>query len=125
MDEEIWRWISGFEGIYEVSSHGRIRSTARDVFCGPYGGMRAVESRILSTHGRPGQRLRAQLSDGSGRELTVAVHRVVAETFIPNPLGWFYVLHGPGGRHDNSVGNLRWSSMADLRRLRDTKGRYR
>ncbi len=50
---------------------------------------------------------------GSGKNRLVAVHRLVAEAFIPNPEGKRTVNHKNGIRHDNWVGNLEWNTYSE------------
>lgn len=53
------------------------------------------------------------LSDGKGKTVSVATHRLVAETFIPNPENKKQVNHIDGNRMNNHVSNLEWASRAE------------
>lgn len=96
---EEWRPVVGFEGIYEVSSCGRIRRVAN--------GHGAVAGRMLSPNPNKKGYLRACLCrDGKAKQ--GRVHTLVAEAFIgPRPEGC-EVDHIDGNRQNNHVSNLRW-----------------
>src|SRR5690606_17605322 len=101
----------GYEGLYEVSSFGRVRSLDRQVrrpHTGPY--LKPGRILKLGTH-RQGYRLAYLAREGSER--AVKVHRLVAEAFIPNPQNKPCVLHGRNGVSDNSVQNLRWGTQSE------------
>jgi len=105
-----WVPIPGYEGLYEVSTEGEVRSLSRLV---KNGGRRnfITPTRLMSlAAGNDYGHLHTTLTDANGRSRKHWVHRLVAITFIPNPMGYPYVLHGPGGKHDNSVANLRWGT---------------
>ena len=85
MEKEIWRPIKGYEGLYEVSNLGRIRSLDRMIIQ-PDGVKRLWKGRIRKpikdTRENKGY-LRVELSkDGILKKF--AIHRLVAQTFIPN-----------------------------------------
>src|SRR5690606_24954075 len=111
VSEEEWRPVVGYEGLYEVSSLGRVRSLDR---WRRGKGRSSVWSpgRVLKPGVHPAGYLRVALFK-SGVKTQDSVHRLVAEAFIPNPQNLPNVLHGPGGASDNSVGNLRWGTQSD------------
>jgi len=113
MKHTLWRPIEGFEGLYEVSDEGQIRSLERRVRSGQRGGFRTVGERILVANvANKNGHLRVGLRK-DGRTIPMWVHRAVAKAFIPNPEGHPYALHGPGGPADNRVSNLRWGTHSD------------
>jgi hypothetical protein len=87
---EIWKEIEGYEGLYQVSNEGRIRSKRRIKIQGDYNGYKKV-----------------RLSKKS-RQLTKQVHRLVAKAFIPNPNNKPMVNHKDLNRSNNNVNNLEW-----------------
>lgn len=99
--EEIWKDVAGWEGIYQVSSFGRIRRlTTR-------GGRPLTEPRILKEkhdgHGYP------QITLSKGKSIKYKhIHRLVAESFIPNPNNLREVNHKDENKKNNRVENLEW-----------------
>ena len=102
---EYWLPVAGHEGDYAVSSFGRIRSLARtiDTVRGP----RRIPERILTPSG-PVYPIVTLPGRGS-----VAVHTIMAETFLgPRPAGQ-QVLHRNGEKRDCWIGNLRYGSPGE------------
>jgi len=116
---EQWRDVVGYEGHYEVSDLGRVRSVDR-VIKHPRGGSKR-KSRIMRCRlNRPNGYLKLDLRKDGVRQL-VAVHRLVAAAWIgPCPDGQ-QVRHGLGGHLDNSVDNLSYGthSQNELDKRRD------
>ena len=88
-----WQPIRGYEGRYEVSDQGQIRKLDGTII-GQY----------KNSHGYPLARL-------SGPRKEVKVHRIVAETFVPNPDGLPFVNHIDCVRDNNSASNLEWCTQ--------------
>lgn len=97
---EIWKDIKGFEGCYQISSLGRVKSLARNG--SPYGENIRKLSRTKDGY------LKVRLF-GNGKDVTTRVHRLVAETFIENPDNKETVNHIDGNKENNSVENLEWA----------------
>lgn len=107
---ERWLPVVGFEGYYEVSDQGRVRSLDRVVF--RLGGEMKLRGRVLSPSTGTGGHLSVALSL-SGQVTSRKVHRLVAEAFINN-LGEFpCVLHWDDNPANNRVENLRWGDFSD------------
>lgn len=107
---EQWKDIEGYEGFYQVSNCGRVKSLARET--------NAViqmntEDRIkkASQKGKDGY-LTVQLYKNNTAK-SVYVHRLVAESFIPNPLKKKTVNHKNGNKQDNRVENLEWMTYKE------------
>lgn len=110
--QERWKSVVGYEGFYEVSDCGRVRSVDRIIEARDGRRIPCV-SRILSPgNGGPGSPyLRVSLTRNS-KSKTLLVHRLVLESFVgPSERGW-EGCHGNGVPTDNRLVNLRWDSSA-------------
>lgn len=106
-DDEEWRDIPGYEGLYQASTKGRIRSLDKIVERPPKG-----------PYFRPGQIFQPNIKRSSGyarvtlrkdgKEWRGGVHQLIALTFLPNPDNKPYVDHINTIRTDNNVKNLQW-----------------
>lgn len=104
---ERWRDIIEFEGLYQSSNLGGVKSLDR-VMSHWRGGTSKLKGRILRPT-RCGPYLSVTLWK-DGIQTTMMVHRIVAEAWLgPCPDGQ-EVCHGPNGQLDNSVSNLRWDT---------------
>ena len=106
MRNEIWKPIKGFEGSYEVSTLGNVRSVDR-VIVYPNGGKRLRKGRELSqaTNAR-GYKCVVLCTQKTRKDYTV--HRLVAQTHIPNPQNLPCVNHKDEITTNNNVNNLEW-----------------
>lgn len=105
-----------YEGLYQVSSFGKVRSLDREIFVPSSGKYREYISR------RKGKLLRQQ-TDGHGRywvnlskdgKVRVSrVHRLVAEAFIPGASPDLEVCHNDGNNQNNMISNLRWDTHTE------------
>lgn len=127
---EEWRPVVGYEGLYEVSDAGRIRSLDREVplrirlsdrpsgerrFSDGPKGTKQVQGRIISGDTMRGYHRCTLYAHAKGSRKSV--HRVVAEAFLPDPgppppIGYWTVNHKDGNKANNRVSNLEWMSCA-------------
>lgn len=108
--QEIWKSVHNYEGYYEVSNLGRVRSVDRIIFR-KNGTKLPLKSHILPQQQYYGNsiipRLRVNLCK-NGVNKVFNVHRLVAEAFIPNPNNLPQVNHKDENPLNNNVNNLEW-----------------
>lgn len=108
---EEWRTIPGYEGTYEVSDRGGLRSLDRSVIY-PNGMVKPIRGRVMYPSVNQDGYLHASLFKG-GLGKTVTMHKLVALAFLPAPrVGAGEVCHGDGNRQHNWVSNLRWDTRS-------------
>lgn len=106
---EDWLSVVGFEGVYEGSNLGRVRSLDRMVKRGS--GSMAISGRVMSPS-EAGKGYRKVALCSSERQVHRYVHEMVLEAFVsPRPLGQESA-HGNGKRDDNRLENLRWDTRS-------------
>lgn len=108
MNTEKWLSIRGYEGFYEVSDMGRVRSLDRTVYFRNNSGQRDYKGKILKQKYHNGYPIVNLLRNKNCD--TKAVHRLVAETFLPRIEGKNWVNHKNGIKSDNRVCNLEWTT---------------
>lgn len=110
---EVWKDIPDYEGIYQASNLGRIRTAEGKTTSNARCGARRWKSRILKGRGdnyKTGKRV-SLWKDGQVKDWLVA--RLVAMTFLGLPPNGFTVNHKDGNRFNNNVKNLEWLSLGD------------
>lgn len=106
MVKEIWKPVVGFEGLYVVSSAGRVKSIERDV-PHSFNKVQHIPERILTPiNNSAGYYYVSLCKEGVIRR--ILVHRIVAEAFIPNPFGLPFINHKDENPANNAVDNLEW-----------------
>lgn len=112
--EEKWRAVIGYEGLYEVSNLGNIRSVDK-VSRMPCNGERAtkvVKGKLLKPYESGNGYFKiALVKDGKSRKHFV--HRIVADAFLQNPGNCSVVNHIDFNRRNNKVDNLEWCSQRE------------
>lgn len=111
MGDERWVAVAGFEGLYEVSDHGNVRSLARHV--------KTNNNKMLFCKGQSlnpwtvyGYEKVGLNSDGNSRQ--VHVHRLVAESFVsPERECQTHVNHIDGNKTNNHYSNLEWCTVSE------------
>lgn len=102
MKEEIWKDIKGFEGLYKISSFGRVMSFKR-----------YKDGRILKPGEYSNGYLFVHLCNNDGVKKSYSIHRLVAGAFIPNPGNLPQVNHKNTNKTCNENWNLEWCSASE------------
>lgn len=110
MYKEQWKNIEGYEGLYQVSNYGRVRSLDRYVKHSKGGQKllkgKEVKTRINKTTGY----IEVGLSK-DGKQTYHTIHRLIARAFIPNPNNLPVINHIDGCKINNSIDNLEWCTQ--------------
>lgn len=118
---EVWKPVPGYEGLYEISNMGNVKSLAR---MKPYrDGFRRFPGGILKPNKINGGYRLVMLTNSHTRK-GFLVHRLVAESFIENPNCLPQVNHIDGNKENNTVSNLEWCTAKE-NMLHSVKNRLR
>ena len=105
---EIWKDVDGYEGLYQVSNYGNVKSVKREGKNGRNYGGNVLKPSLNKSCGY----LTVGLSSG-GFTKTFLLHRLVAEAFIPNPSSKKEINHIDGNKHNNHISNLEWNTRLE------------
>lgn len=103
MKKEVWKSIIEFGGLYEISSHQRVRATPKQ-----YNG---YKYKILKPF-LDKKYLKVRLSK-EDKLYPRTIHRIFAIAFLTNPKKYKYIKHVNGIKTDNSLRNLKWCTKSD------------
>jgi hypothetical protein len=98
MNEEVWKDINGFEGLYEVSNYGRVRTIKTQLIRSPF------------FHKKKYLKVTLRRKD---HKKHYRIHRLVAQAFIPNPDNKAEVNHKDFNKINNHVNNLEWTTQEE------------
>lgn len=107
---EVWRSIPGFEGLYEASTHGQIRSERR-VIAMRNGGTCVRQGRILSQATKRNGYKQVTLVAADSSRTSGMVHRLILLTFRGKP-DELVARHLDGDKSNNMLANLRWGTYS-------------
>lgn len=107
---EIWKDIPGYEGLYQISNYGSVKSLDR--YVKHYkGGSKLIKGKNIAPKIDKGY-LRIKLCK-LGEKKYYTVHRLVALTFINNPNNLPVINHIDGDKLNNHISNLEWCTISD------------
>ena len=104
-EDVIWKPVVGFEGFYEISNNGLVRTVERQAFFGKRNCFVRSKIRKLSINAKGYYYVR--LSNGE-KQRNVLIHKALMEAFVPNPESKPYIDHTNTIKTDNRLENLRW-----------------
>jgi hypothetical protein len=109
---EHWLYVVGYEGLYEVSDHGRVRSLDR-MCTGPSGIQRFRRGKLMKINLTTNYPQVCLCRNGVVKG--VNVHRLVAKAFlgVPENAEKLHVCHDDGDRTNNHLSNLKWGTPDD------------
>ena len=96
----VWKDVIGYEGVYQVNNIGEVKRVSKNKLLTPYVGVKSkgyIYVKLCMNNVR----------------CKKALHRVVAEAFIPNPLNKPEVNHKDGNKSNNCVDNLEWCNRSE------------
>lgn len=103
-NNEIWVDIKGFEGLYQISNLGRVKSVTRNL-------IRKIQVNKKHIYGY----CEITLSKNN-KDFRYKIHHLVAEHFIPNPYNKPQVNHIDGNKLNNTVSNLEWVTYEEYKK---------
>jgi len=105
---EIWQDIKGFEGLYKISTYGRVKSLGN----GNSTNTATKKQRIMKTGIASNGYVKIKLNKASKRYYKT-MHRLVAENFLINPNNKPEVNHIDGNKENNNIDNLEWCTPSE------------
>ena len=110
MQKEIWKDVVGYEGLYQVSNFGRVKHISCVVTTSS-NSVRSIKERMIKPRLQNNGYFLVDLYKNNRRK-GMLLHRLVAETFIPNPLDLPCVNHKDSNRTNCRVENLEWCTVS-------------
>jgi len=107
MQDELWKDIPEYEGLYQVSNLGRVKALER--YVKNHSKMQKLNEKIKKNSIKKNGYASTILWK-ENKYCNVLIHRLVAEMFIPNPNNLPQVNHKDGNKQNNNVENLEWCS---------------
>lgn len=115
MNEEVWLPVAGYEGLYEVSNYGRVKSVERKARYIHKNGdehYRRVDERIMSQNVHYRQKRKTVMLCKNNKPRRISVHRLVAIAFCDNPNNYSEINHIDENPLNNRADNLEWCTRS-------------
>ena len=106
---ELWKDIEGYEGLYQVSNTGKVKSLERKVK--KWDGERTIPERILKPKVSKSGYIDVTLCKNNTHQ-TFRLHRLVAQAWVPNPHNYTDVNHIDECKTSNNAANLEWCNAS-------------
>lgn len=110
IEGEEWKDVVGWEGLYQISNMGRVKSLSRWRNCAHVGHFR--KSKIMKIYPDSRDKYLSTILMSNDIKIYVLVHRLVATAFVPNPLNLPQVNHKFGITWDNRASELEWMTKS-------------
>lgn len=107
MEEEIWIPIPGYEGDYQVSNYGKVK-TFRTPSARKIGGRILKATMFNSNRKSSGNFVHLLLCGKDGKRDIVTLNKLVALNFVPNPNNYHFVINIDGNKSNSHYQNLKW-----------------
>lgn len=108
---EIWKDIKGYEGLYQVSDLGRVKSL--DVIrIDSIGREKFYKGRLLNAYTQKGRKRKVVFLSHNGKQQTILVHKLVMQAFVGEPNG-LEICHTDGNEGNNELSNLRYDTKSE------------
>lgn len=121
IQKEVWKDVKGYEGHYQVSDSGKVRSLDRNIQVEGRSELRTLKGRMLKLiTNNYGYKVVNFSKDGVHKK--IQVHRLVAEAFIVTKKLDFQVNHKDGNKENNHISNLEFLSIGDNMRHAHSTG---
>lgn len=104
---EVWKKVYGFDVLYEVSNHGRVRT--KYIRSGKGGVIYGEKYRVLTPYDNGHGYLYFKWKSGKKKK-SAYVHRLVANAFVENPNGYTEINHLDENKQNNAANNLEWTT---------------
>lgn len=111
--KEIWKDIAGYEGLYQVSNLGRVKSFERRWRTGKNNNIKRKHKEMIISKSKQIKSYHVVTLYKNNIQTQKGVHRLVAKAFIPNPENKPQVNHKDGNKLNNHINNLEWVTIKE------------